>query len=151
MQKRILLVDDDINLLQGLRRTLQTIPDQWEPVLAVNGQDALRLLEHTPCEVVMTDILMPEQDGIEMIQELRRRFPTVQVIAISGGGRIGTQHVLRLAAAFGAHRTLAKPFTREEFLAAIRGVLLDREAQRDSIVCQTYSAASVLPRAREAQ
>jgi YesN/AraC family two-component response regulator len=85
MKKRILLVDDDLNLLQGLRRTLETMPDQWETVVVANGCDGLHLLASTPCDVVVTDILMPEQEGIEMIQKLRRRFPTVKIIAMSGG------------------------------------------------------------------
>jgi DNA-binding NtrC family response regulator len=142
MKKRILLVDDDINLRLGLRRTLEPMHDQWEPILAANGRDALHLLAHTPCDVVVTDILMPEQDGIEVIWELRRRFPTIKIIAMSGGGQIGRQSVLRLATAFGAHGTLTKPFRTMDLLAAIRGVLLDQDTHAKRAGTDTRSRVS---------
>jgi len=135
-------VDDDKNLMLGLRRTLAPMHDQWEPVLAANGREALHLLAYTPCDVVVTDILMPEQDGIEVIRELRQRFPTIKIIAMSGGGRIGRQSVLRLATAFGAHGTLAKPFCTKELLAAISGVLLDQDTHANRACTETLSHVS---------
>jgi DNA-binding response OmpR family regulator len=128
MRKRVLLVDDDTNLLQSLGRilTLSMTPNQWELVWVTNGRDALQQVALTPYDLVITDILMPEHDGLETIQKLRRAFPTIKIIAISGGGRVGKACVLKLATYFGAHWTLAKPFSPEELLVAMRALLLDQ-------------------------
>jgi two-component system chemotaxis response regulator CheY len=78
---------------------------------------------------VVTDLLMPEKDGIETILELRKRNATLPVLAISGGGSIGHRgDLLRMAQELGATATLSKPFTREELLAAV-SLCLD-EAKR---------------------
>jgi len=84
IQRRILLVDDDTDLLQSLARilTLSMTPNQWELEWVTNGRDALQRVALTPYDLVITDILMPEQDGLETIQKLRRAFPTVKIIAI---------------------------------------------------------------------
>jgi CheY-like chemotaxis protein len=66
---------------------------------------------------------MPEREGLEMIKELRRNYPQVRIIAMSGGGRNGTINCLEVARAFGAQRLLEKPFSHHEILDAVRDVL----------------------------
>ena len=74
-------------------------------------------------DLVITDILMPEQEGIETIRVLRKEFPQIKILAISGGGKKGTLEVLPAARAFGAHRTVAKPFERKELLDAVKDLV----------------------------
>ena len=73
--------------------------------------------------MVITDLLMPEQEGLETIRELRRDFPGVKIIAISGGDKTGTMDFLPVATKLGAQRVLPKPFERDELLGAIQEVL----------------------------
>ena len=97
---------------------------------ATNGREALQRVALTPYDLVITDILMPEQDGLEVIKELRRAFPTVKIIAISGGGLFDKASALKCATLLGAHRTLAKPFGPEELLGAMRALSLDQAAHK---------------------
>ena len=77
-----------------------------------------------PAQVVITDIFMPNQDGIETVAKLRAEFPSAKIIAISGGGTwIKGRSYLATAAEIGAHTVLAKPFDAEQLLAAVREVL----------------------------
>ncbi len=72
---------------------------------------------------MITDIIMPEMDGIETIMALRREFPEVKIIAISGGSRIGPREFLNLARVLGAHRTLHKPFALQDMMQAVDELL----------------------------
>jgi CheY-like chemotaxis protein len=118
---RILLVDDDDQLrtvlalvLERAGHTVTAVPDGSRGVAAYRA---------APADLVVTDLVMPEKEGIETIMELKAEFPDVRVIAISGGGRrVGTDY-LQLAARLGAKRVLSKPFTNQEILAAIDDVL----------------------------
>jgi two-component system chemotaxis response regulator CheY len=117
----ILVIDDD-QLLRGVVRVVLEAAG-YEVVEADDGQAGLRLhREHSP-DLVLVDIFMPEQDGLEFIRELRARDPRAKIVAMSGGGRAGMLDVLKAAAAFGASRTLAKPFQPRELLTALRDLL----------------------------
>jgi DNA-binding NarL/FixJ family response regulator len=74
-------------------------------------------------DVVITDLLMPERDGLEFITEVRKKFPEVKIIAMSGGGHIARDSYLRIAKNFGAHVLLEKPFSQSGVLGAIEAVL----------------------------
>jgi DNA-binding response OmpR family regulator len=118
---RILLVDDDEFVRRPVQMNLQRaghIVDE-----ACNGRDAVVAYREKRHDVVVTDLIMPEQEGLETIMQLRRHDAQVRVIAISGGGRVNATNYLALARSLGAQRTLAKPFTTEELLEAIRQVL----------------------------
>jgi CheY-like chemotaxis protein len=78
-----------------------------------------RLTEQQP-DLVITDLVMPEMEGIETIQAFRRRCPALPMIAISGGGRLGPDNYLSMAGQIGANRTFEKPFRMEEILTAVR-------------------------------
>jgi YesN/AraC family two-component response regulator len=86
---------------------------------ARNGTEALRLCAAEPPEVVLTDLIMPEKEGLETIAEIRRQFPELKVIAMSGGGRGQADDYLRIARRLGAVQTLSKPFSTSEMAAAI--------------------------------
>lgn len=119
----ILLIDDD----SSIRTVLEAMLIQLgHTVVAVGdgrlGEEAAR---REGFDLVITDLIMPEKEGIETIQDLLRRQPRLRIIAMSGGGRGNANDYLPLAKLLGARRTLAKPFTFEELTEAIAGVLAE--------------------------
>jgi DNA-binding response OmpR family regulator len=118
---RILVVDDDISFRKMLRLTLSR--SGHAVCEARDGDEALEVIREAPVDLVMTDLIMPGREGIETITALRREFPGLKIIAMSGGGRATACQYLSIARAIGAHRTLAKPFSNDEMVAAIAAVL----------------------------
>jgi len=117
----ILLIDDD-NLLRGLLR-INLEEAGYTVTEARDGKEGLALQAQSPADLVLTDLIMPEKEGVETIIELRKKHPKVKIIAMSGGGRGSATDYLQTARKLGAARTLCKPFTDEELLAAIQEVL----------------------------
>jgi len=115
---RILIVDDDQQVRTMLRITLKR--EGYEVSEAANGSEAIQLYRANPGGVVITDIVMPEKEGIGTILELKKDFPTVQIIAISGGGKNDAQDYLKVAKTLGAKYTFAKPVDRADLLAAVK-------------------------------
>lgn len=118
---RILVIDDDPQVRVVLRRMLEY--SGYEVAEAADGAQGMQEFRANPADLVITDILMPEQEGIETIIALRREHKGLPVIAISGGGAIAADEHLTAAGMLGAARTLAKPFTREQILAAVKELL----------------------------
>jgi two-component system, chemotaxis family, chemotaxis protein CheY len=113
----ILLIEDDDALRTVLCLSLTNMGHQV--VEARNGKEALRLFRSEPPDFVITDLIMPEKEGLETIGELRRLQPKVKIIAMSGAGRGGPLDYLKVARQMGAARTLAKPFSVDALAAAI--------------------------------
>ena len=90
-----------------------------EVVVAADGREGLKAYLANPTDVVVTDILMPEKEGIETIIELKREHPNVKIVAISGGDPAGNTDFLEMAGLLGADRILQKPFRPKELLATI--------------------------------
>lgn len=118
---RILVIDDEELVRQTLRLGLESAGH--EVAEARNGEDGLLALEKSPADLVITDIIMPEKEGIEMIVELRRRHPRTAILAISGGSRTGNIDFLRMARKLGATASLSKPFTNRQLLEAVDSCL----------------------------
>ena len=118
---RILVIDDDQQILQTLHQVLAL--EGHEVVDASNGKEGLERFREHGADVVITDIVMKEKEGLETIMELRKADPGVKIIAISGGGKIDPDAYLKMAKQFGAVRALPKPFGREELLEAVRSLL----------------------------
>jgi len=118
---RILVVDDD----EALRNLLQEVLTDagHEVQCAGDGKAALKLYFQQTPDLVVTDLIMPTQEGLETILQMRRTNPKVKIIAISGGGHVPAKDYLALAEKCGAERTLSKPFTPQEILNAIKEVL----------------------------
>lgn len=88
---------------------------------ARNGEEGLRKFRLSPADLVITDLLMPERDGLEVTKALHREWPTVKIIAITGAS--GDANFLDAAKLLGAHRNMLKPFTGEALLQAVRDEL----------------------------
>jgi DNA-binding response OmpR family regulator len=118
---KILLVDDNDEFRehssQLLRRAKHTV------TTAANGNEALRLVQDNVFDLVITDLIMPEKEGIETIVKMRKKIPTLKIIAMSGGGLIAPEDYLVIARKLGVAQTLAKPFSGKELLAAVASVL----------------------------
>jgi DNA-binding response OmpR family regulator len=123
--KRILLVDDN----EGFRRPLAAILQRagYEVQTAGDGAAALALFRQHRFDLVITDLIMPEKEGLETIMELRRLRPTLKIIAMSGGGRMDPSDYLPMAERLGAALTLTKPFSAQEFLEAVATLLREPE------------------------
>ena len=87
------------------------------------SDESIRVFEAEHTAIIITDIVMPNREGIETIGELRRIAPDAKIVAISGGGQRGSTDYLRAAELLGADRTLRKPFTSEEILAVTKELL----------------------------
>jgi len=123
---RVLVVDDEETIRGALARALQRVGH--EALEAENGLDALQLMKTEPVDLVVTDLVMPELDGLELIKELARERPGIKVIAISGGGVWDKQSLLATAGMLGALVSLEKPFELADFLAMVEEVLGSQSA-----------------------
>ncbi|HWI26615.1 MAG TPA: response regulator [Stellaceae bacterium] len=112
-----LVVDDDLSYRVFMRQYLELAG--FTVIMEGSGQIALRRLEQQKVDVLVTDLFMPEVDGLELIELARRGFPQMRVVAVSGGGTQGDTGYLRVARLFGAHATLQKPFSGSELIAAV--------------------------------
>lgn len=118
---RILVVDDDPGIREVLSEALSY--HGHEVTVAVDGAQGLRAASSSPPDLVVTDIVMPEKEGLETIMELRRRWPGLKIVAISGGGVAGPHGYLLPAEKLGADRSLAKPFRIDELLRVVDELL----------------------------
>lgn len=115
---RILIVDDDADVRLVLRRMLE--PDGYEIAEAIHGREALETFSHRAYDLLITDLIMPEQEGIETIQTFHQLYPKVKIIAISGA--YGTDY-LRIAKHLGAHEVMQKPLRLEAVLNTVGRLL----------------------------
>jgi len=118
---RVLLVDDDEPLRKMLKFSLQKMGHLVDE--ARNGDEALRLCASEPPDLVLTDIIMPDKEGLEMILEIRQTYPQLKIIAMSGGGRTNSVDYLKIARRLGAMHTLEKPFSYDDLNTAITMVI----------------------------
>lgn len=112
----ILIIDDEASIRLLLRSGLEAAG--YEVTEAANGRQGLELYRRRPTDLVITDILMPELNGLDMLLELTREFLNAKVVAISGAG--GEKNVLDVAKLLGARQTFRKPFSMPELLGAVR-------------------------------
>lgn len=113
----ILVVDDEPGIRELLCMMLEAAGNTV--AAAKDGNEASKMMAAGAIDVVITDLLMPERDGLEFITEIRKKFPAVRIIAMSGGGHVARDSYLRIAKTFGAHFLLEKPFTQANVLDAL--------------------------------
>ncbi len=107
--KAILFVDDEAKVLQGIQRLLYAYRKEWNLIFADNGARALEILDETPVDIVVTDMLMPGMDGAQLLNEVRRRHPQIMRIILSGHS--DQEAILKFAGP--AHQFLSKPCTAD--------------------------------------
>lgn len=117
MKKKILVIDDDDQFRMMMVEMLER--KQFEVFAAADGEEGIQIWQNVNPDLVITDIIMPNKEGIETILELKRFNKAVKIIAISGGGRTNAKDNLRSAKLLGASLTLAKPFESSELLKAV--------------------------------
>ena len=117
---RILVVDDEPLIRDFVNNMLSRAGHTV--TVAADGDAAMAALENAPFDIVITELVLPGKEGIEMIMDLRKRLPAVKVIAMSGDPRLGAENYLRIAGLLGAAK-LAKPFTAGALLDIVDGML----------------------------
>ena len=127
----ILIIDDEEYVRDALQMVLERAG--YEVRVASDGNEALEVQREEPAELIITDIIMPEKDGVRTIKEMRREFPALRIIAISGGGSvepfaykpgaITTTAYLAAAKEVGADRVFTKPFDRKDLIQAVNELL----------------------------
>lgn len=118
---RILLIDDETDFRKTVRRMLERAGHEVDE--AESGRAGLARLDEAKYDLVLTDIIMPDMEGLETIQHVKQRDPNLPVIAMSGGGRVSAMKPLAVAKMLGATRLLDKPFARADLLENIEQTL----------------------------
>jgi CheY-like chemotaxis protein len=118
MRERVILVIEDQDDLRGTLQATLTGAG-YRVVTAANGRAASEAFAHEQLDLVLTDMLMPDKDGIEVIADLRKTRPNLPFIAMSGGGRAPAAFYLQLARRLGAKAILQKPFSPEQLLMTV--------------------------------
>jgi len=138
---KILFVDDEANVLDGLRRAMRSMREQWDMRFALSGADALVQLAQCPADVIVSDLRMPEFDGAELLKEVRRLHPGTIRFVLSGHAEPST--VLQAAAT--AHQYLAKPCDTGVLKAAISRAQVLKELLSDARIAALTGASETLP------
>lgn len=123
---KILVFDDEPSILLMLKKMLERAGHEVE--VALNGKEGMALFEKNKPDLLITDIIMPEKEGLETIFELRRKYPDLKIIAISGGGRIGPDGYLPGAKLLGANAAFTKPIIPREFLQTVSDLLGEKKS-----------------------
>ena len=118
---RILVIDDEKVIRNSLSEMLSL--SGFEVRTAANGNEGIRLMDQVPADLVITDIVIPKQEGLETILQLRRYHPQAKIIAISCSGVGAGRTYLQAAHAMGAERTLSKPFSFRDLIETIDEIL----------------------------
>jgi len=137
---RILFVDDEPNILSGLRRILRPLRDEWQMEFCDGGEAALASLSITPCDVIVSDMKMPGMDGAQLLSAVQERFPESIRIALSG--QTDSHMIYRCIQH--AHQYLAKPCDPDKLLAAVRRAFTLRDlVQNDALKCVVSNLSSL--------
>jgi DNA-binding response OmpR family regulator len=118
---RILIIDDDHHILLMIKKMLERAG--FEVDLASNGDEGLKIFKKLSFDLVITDIIMPEKEGLETIREMKRLRSDLKIIAMSGGGKVSSDNYLNTAKIFGATKIMTKPFTQNQMVSAVRELL----------------------------
>ncbi|MCK5312047.1 MAG: response regulator [Desulfobacteraceae bacterium] len=114
----ILIIDDDEQILTMLKQAIER--KGYKVTTAINGKEGIKLYKETLADIVITDIVMPEMEGLEAIRRLRKEYQDIKIIALSGGGFVSPDEYLKLAKQFGAKYVFAKPVNLQDLFNAIK-------------------------------
>ena len=124
---KVLVIEDNYDISALIRRFLET--SGHEVLEAHNGEAGLRTFEESSPDLVITDIIMPDRDGLEIIQEVRKQKPRTKIIAMSGGGKYLTMDFLTVAQRLGADRSLQKPIDFELLVDTVNELAQSRSIE----------------------
>jgi len=119
--KKILVVDDDDLIRDLIYEILE--PNGYQILLADNGNKALEILDREEVDLIITDIIMPDKEGIETIIDIKKKLPRAKIIAMSGGGQLDANSYLSIAKKLGVKATITKPFDPAKLIRTIEEVL----------------------------
>jgi DNA-binding response OmpR family regulator len=125
---KILVLDDEASIVLMIKKMLEKAGHEVD--MALNGKDGMILFEQNKPDLLITDIIMPEKEGLETIFELRQKYPDLKIIAISGGGRISPEGYLPGAKLLGADMVFQKPLDQKEFLQAVATLLNEQDKKK---------------------
>ncbi|RMH02977.1 MAG: response regulator [Nitrospirae bacterium] len=126
----ILVIEDDDQTRHLIREILEQA--HHTVIEAKNGDEGIKRFHRAPTDLIITDILMPEKEGLETIRELRREYPGINIIAISGGTERAHLNILDIARKLGATQTILKPFSMHTLLNAVHAALAGPASSQDS-------------------
>ena len=132
---RILIIDDEPQIRSMLKLMLER--DGYEVVEAPDGIEGIKAYRQKPADLIITDLIMPNKDGIGMIIELKKEFPDVKIIAMSGGGLNKPAGYLKGAKKLGAACTLTKPIDREMMLRAVKNTIKGSASELEDLPIET--------------
>jgi len=125
---KILVLDDEVAIVLMIKKMLEKAGHEVD--MALNGRDGMILFEQNKPDLLITDIIMPEKEGLETIFELRQKYPDLKIIAISGGGRISPEGYLPGAKLLGADMVFPKPLDQKEFMQAVATLLKESDKKK---------------------
>jgi len=117
----VMIVEDDLSLRELLREALEK--RKYTVITASDGREAMLKFRPSVIDMVITDLLMPEEDGLSVIMNIRKVKPETKIIAISGGGKAGPGSYLNIAKTLGADHVFSKPFLPSELVQKVREIL----------------------------
>ena len=117
----ILIVEDDVELREMIKAAL--LVNRFTVIEASNGKEATEYFKPLVTDVVITNIIMPEEDGLGVIMKLKALKPDLKIIAMSGGGKASPRHYLDVAKALGANATITKPFQISDLVSIVEELL----------------------------
>lgn len=121
----IMVVDDDDSILRLISEIMKK--EGYQVLQAEDGEEAFALFQRQPCDLMITDLLMPNKEGLELIQELRGLKPSLKIIAYSGGGQLEPDDYLDFAKGIGADRVFRKPIAIFDLTEAVAQLLSEIE------------------------
>ncbi len=139
--RRILFVDDEPNILQGLQRMLRPMRHEWDMTFTGSGQEALQILEESNCDIVVSDMRMPVMDGAQLLEEVQKLYPQTVRIILSGH----SDRELTLKSVGVAHQFLAKPCDAEKLKGTVARACALREMLSDEGLERLVSRLQTLP------
>jgi DNA-binding response OmpR family regulator len=118
-QTKVVCVVDDDNAVRAMmvRKLADAV---FATVEAINGLEAIEVLKTTRVDIAIVDIIMPDQEGLSTIGQIKKAWPHIRILAVSGGGRGSGESYLTFASELGADDVLPKPFREAEFLERVR-------------------------------
>ena len=127
--KKILVIDDDDIMRETIRDIL--LFESYDVAVASDGKEGLEIIQEERFDMIVTDILMPDKDGIEVIMEAKKSQPNIYIVAVSGGGYIPAESYLKVASDLGAHAAIVKPFDIDEFISEVNTLLNSSPSKRN--------------------